>query len=76
MSTLVSSEAKFQRAYIPTSALAKSVRFDEDIMHVSLTDGRVITYRSFGFPCCATPRRKKEISMKSEGAAHRCIGLN
>ena len=59
MSTLVSREAKFQRAYVPTSALAKSVRFDEDIMHVSLTDGRVITYRSFGFPCCATPRRNK-----------------
>ena len=46
----VSSEAKFQRAYIPTSALAKSVRFDEDMMHLSLTDGRVVSVPVTWFP--------------------------
>ena len=50
MSTLVSSEARFQRAYVPTSALAKSVRFDEDMMHVSLTDGRVVSVPVIWFP--------------------------
>ena len=42
MSTLVSNDAKSQRAYVPTTALAKSVNFDEDMMHVTLTDGRRI----------------------------------
>jgi hypothetical protein len=76
MSTLVSSEAKFQRAYVPTSALAKSVRFDDEMMHVSLTDGRVISVPVIWFPLLrgATPgqRDKYEIG----GAAHRSIGLN
>jgi hypothetical protein len=36
MSTLVSTDAKSQRAYVPTTALAKSVNFDEEMMHVSL----------------------------------------
>ena len=29
------------RAYIPTTALAKAVRFDDAMMHVTLTDGRM-----------------------------------
>jgi hypothetical protein len=50
MSTLVSSEAKSQRAYVPTTALAKSVNFDEEMMHVSLTDGRRISVPILWFP--------------------------
>ena len=37
MSTFVGSDAKSQRAYVPTTALAKSVDFDEDMLHVLLT---------------------------------------
>ena len=46
MSTLAdkSSPSKtFRRAYRPTSALAKSVHFDGELMHVSLNDGRVVS---------------------------------
>lgn len=35
--------ANSQRAYVPTTALAKSVSFDEEMMHVLLTDGRCIS---------------------------------
>jgi len=50
MSTLVSADAKSQRAYVPTSALVKSVNFDEEMMHVSLTDGRLISVPIIWFP--------------------------
>src|ERR1700704_2823285 len=50
MSTLVGTDAKSQRAYVPTTALAKSVDFDEEMMHVSLTDGRRISVPIIWFP--------------------------
>jgi hypothetical protein len=50
MSTFVSSDAKSQRAYVPTTALAQSVDFDEDMMHVLLTDGRRISVPIAWFP--------------------------
>lgn len=43
-------QANFKRAYYPTSALAKSVRFDQDMMHVALTDGRIISIPLIWFP--------------------------
>lgn len=65
MSTLVSSDAKSQRAYVPTTALAKSVNFDEDMMHVLLTDGRRIGVPIIWFPvllkASADQRTKYEI---------------
>lgn len=50
MSTLVNADAKSQRAFVPTTALAKSVDFDEDTMHVLLTDGRRISVPIVWFP--------------------------
>jgi len=50
MSTLVSTDAKSQRAYVPTSALASFVSFDEEMMHVSLVDGRRISVPILWFP--------------------------
>jgi hypothetical protein len=53
MSTLTDRELNSQafcRAYRPTSALANSVRFDNDLMHVSLTDGRIISVPIIWFP--------------------------
>ena len=65
MSTLVSSDAKSQRAYVPTTALAKSVNFDEDMMHVLLTDGRCVSVPILWFPvllrASADQRTKYEI---------------
>jgi hypothetical protein len=31
-----------RRAYVPATALAKAVTFDEEMMHVTFTDGRVL----------------------------------
>ena len=43
-------KVKFRRAYRPTTALANSLRFDDVLMHVSLTDGRVIAVPIIWFP--------------------------
>ncbi|GAB4581979.1 MAG: hypothetical protein Fur0022_47310 [Anaerolineales bacterium] len=52
MSTLVKEKLslKFRRAYVPATALAKSVAFDDELMHVSLTDGRIISVPLIWFP--------------------------
>lgn len=65
MSTLVSSDAKSQRAFVPTAALAKAVDFDEEMMHISLTDGRRVSIPIIWFPvlrgATADQRGKYEI---------------
>jgi hypothetical protein len=53
MSTLVSTDTKSQRAFVPTTALAKSVDFDDEMMHVTLTDGRRISAPIIWFPLLA-----------------------
>ena len=64
MSTLIS-DSKSQRAYVPTTALAQSVTFNDEIMHVSLADGRVISVPIIWFPllreATAEQRKKYEI---------------
>lgn len=42
--------AIIRRAYRPTTALASAVHFDDDLMHVSLTDGRIISVPILWFP--------------------------
>ena len=59
MSTLVSSDAKSQRAFVPTTALVKSVSFDEDMMHVLLTDGRCISVPIIWFPLLLKASREQ-----------------
>jgi Protein of unknown function (DUF2442) len=43
MSTSTDSQARFQRSFVPTTALAKLVEFDEITMRVTFTDGRVLS---------------------------------
>ena len=50
MSILAKSKSKLRRAYVPTTALAKAVEFDDDMMHVFLTDGRMISVPIIWFP--------------------------
>jgi hypothetical protein len=50
MVSFVNTDAKDQRGYVPTTALAKSVEFDEDMLHVLLTDGRCISVPVAWFP--------------------------
>lgn len=69
MSTLVGSDAKSQRAYVPTTALAKSVNFDEDMMHVLLTDGRCVSVPITWFPLLlkASPEQRTKCEIGSGG---------
>jgi hypothetical protein len=71
MSTLVSTDAKSQRAFIPTTALAKSVNFDEEMMHVSLTDGRRVSAPIIWFPLLreATPDQRAKYEIGGGGTS-------
>lgn len=59
------SKSKFRRAYMPTKALAKAVKFDKEMMHVSLTDGRIMSVPIIWFPllheATTTQRKRYEI---------------
>lgn len=50
MSTSAESNHHIQRAFVPTTALAKSVDFDEEMLRVTLTDGRVLCVPLQWFP--------------------------
>ena len=39
-----------QRSFVPTEALARAVAFDDAMMHVALTDGRVVSVPLVWFP--------------------------
>jgi hypothetical protein len=71
MSTFVGNDAKSQRAYVPTTALAKSVDFDDDLLHVLLTDGRRISIPIAWFPLLlkASPEQRGEYEIGTGGAS-------
>ena len=54
MSTSVKPNLRATRAYVPTTALAKAVRFDDATMHVTLTDGRMLSVPLIWFPLLHT----------------------
>ena len=66
MSTSANPNKALLRAHVPTSALAKSVAFDNLMMHVTLSDGRVISTPLIWFPlllaATVEQREKYEIS--------------
>ena len=64
---------KHRRSFVPTSALARSVEFDDISMHVSFTDGRVLTVPLSWFPVLrdATPEQRAQCQIGGGG-----IGLH
>jgi len=44
-----------QRAYVPVTAVANVVEFDDDMMHVTFTDGRVLSVPLVWFPALRKP---------------------
>lgn len=60
---------KIRRGYYPTSALAKSVEFDEAMMHVLLMDGRIISVPLMWFPLLreATPEQRSHYEIGGGG---------
>jgi len=73
MSTLTESKPNIRRAYVPTSAFAKSVEFDNEMMHVNLIDGRIISVPIIWFPLLyeASPEQRKHYEIGGGG-----IGLH
>ena len=71
MSTLAKSVPKIRRAFVPTTALAQSVEFDDDMMHVSLTDGRIISVPLIWFPLLheATPEQRERYETGGGGTS-------
>ncbi len=71
MSTLARSKPKIRRAYVPTSALAESIAFDDHMMHLALTDGRVISVPIIWFPVLyeATPEQRTEYEIGGGGVS-------
>ena len=60
MGTSASTKLKRPRAYVPATALAKSVEFDEAMMRVAFTDRRVLCVPLAWFPVlhAATPEQR------------------
>lgn len=62
-------KVRLQRAYVPTTALAKTVAFDDALMHVTLTDGRIIGVPLIWFPLLhtATPDEREQYEIGTGG---------
>ena len=75
MSTLIERSSKnrmkYRRAFRPTTALATAVRFDEDIMTVTLQDGRLIGVPIIWFPLLheATPELREKVEIGGGGVS-------
>ncbi len=71
MSTLVRSKPKIRRGYVPSTALAQSVEFDDNMMHVFLTDGRIISVPLIWFPLLygATPEQRAQYETGGGGVS-------
>lgn len=60
MSTLASDHnPELRRSFVPTTALAEAVEFDEEMMMVIFTDGRILGVPLLWFPALreATPEQ-------------------
>lgn len=71
MNTSAKDATRRQRAYFPTSALAKSLAFDDAMMHVSLYDGRVLSVPLAWFPLLrnATPEQRLHYEIGGGGVS-------
>lgn len=71
MSTSAKSHKNAARAYLPTSALAKSVEFDDHAMRVSLMDGRVLIVPLAWFPILrrASPEQRAHYEIGGGGVS-------
>jgi hypothetical protein len=67
MSTSVNNKRNLQRAYVPTAALAKAVGFDDEMMQVTLTDGRVISVPLVWFPLLREARPEQRARYEISG---------
>ncbi len=73
MNTSSHSRIHSQKAFVPTTAFAKSLEFDEEMMRVILTDGRVLSVPLQWFPVLrqASPEQRERYRIGGGG-----IGLH
>jgi hypothetical protein len=71
MSTSADSKTKFRKSFVPATALAKAVEFDEEAMRVSFTDGRVLCVPLAWFPVLreATPAQRARYEIGGGGVS-------
>ena len=72
MSTLVNKQKPhFQKAFRPTSALAKDVKFKDEMMEVHLMDGRIVSVPIIWFPLLheATPEQREHYEIGGGGTS-------
>lgn len=69
MTTSARAKLRAQRAYVPTSALAKSIEIDDHLLHVTLADGRIISVPIMWFPLlhAAAPEQRHQYEIGSGG---------
>jgi hypothetical protein len=69
MTTSAKANLRASRAYIPTTALAKAVSFDDATMHVTLTDGRILSVPLIWFPLLhiASPQQRNQYEIGAGG---------
>jgi hypothetical protein len=73
MSTLANATKKTIRSYRPTSALAKSIDFTDDLMNVHLLDGRIIGVPLAWFPRLLAGTAEQRVKYEIGGGG---IGLH
>lgn len=62
-------KTKFRRAFVPTTALASSVHFEQEMMQVVFTDGRILSVPVLWFPLLheATPEQRAHYEIGGGG---------
>ncbi len=67
MNTSKRKASEFQRSFVPKTALAKSVHFDKEMMHVHIMDGRVISVPLAWFPVLKRAKAKERTKVEIGG---------
>jgi hypothetical protein len=67
----MSTSAKTLRSYVPTSALAKALEFDENALRVVFMDGRVLSVPLAWFPALrrASPEQRARYEIGGGGVS-------
>jgi hypothetical protein len=78
MSTSASMGPKRQRVFFPSTALAKSVDFDDAMLRVTFTDGRVLCVPLVWFPVlhAATPEQRSRCEIGGGGVGLHWLDLD
>ncbi len=71
MNTVMKAKSTIRKAYVPKTALARSLEFDSSMMHVLLTDGRVVSVPIAWFPLLseAEPEQRAKYEIGGGGVS-------